>query len=70
MQGSEGQSNIVDLHSHILPGMDDGSPDLETTRELLRRLATQGATVVCATPHYYANQEPIAAFAERREAAL
>lgn len=69
MQNTHRKPYIVDLHSHILPGMDDGSPDLETTRALLQRLAEQGVSAVCATPHYYAEREPIAAFAERREAA-
>lgn len=43
---------IIDLHSHILPGIDDGSSDFETSVELLKELASGGVTDVFATPHY------------------
>jgi protein-tyrosine phosphatase len=42
---------FVDLHSHVLPGLDDGSPDPETSLQMLRGLRTLGFEVVCATPH-------------------
>lgn len=61
---------IIDLHCHILPGMDDGSPDPETSVEMLRRQARQGVEVVCATSHYYADQNSIGTFCDRRAAAL
>lgn len=63
-------NKIVDLHCHILPGMDDGSPDPETSAAILRRQASQGVEVVCATSHYYADQNSIGVFCERRAAAL
>ena len=43
---------MIDLHSHILPGIDDGSPDFETSVNLVRELAAGGVTDVYATPHY------------------
>ncbi len=43
---------MIDLHSHILPGIDDGSPDFETSVNLVRELAAGGVTDVFATPHY------------------
>ena len=61
---------MIDLHCHILPGMDDGSPDVEISLAMLRRQAEQGISAVCATPHYYARQNDIETFCERRAAAL
>lgn len=48
---------MIDLHSHILPGMDDGSADVEESLWLLDALAGQGVTLVSATPHFYATRE-------------
>ena len=44
---------IIDFHSHILPGIDDGSADPEESLELLRRSARQGIRKMVATPHFY-----------------
>lgn len=41
----------IDLHSHVLPGLDDGAPDLETSLEMLQLLTSLGFSEVCATPH-------------------
>lgn len=46
------QFELIDLHSHILPGIDDGAADMEASVELVRELATNGATDIFATPHY------------------
>ena len=62
--------SLVDLHSHILPEIDDGSPDVGTSAAMLRREAEQGVDVVCATSHYYAKYNSIPAFCERRAEAL
>lgn len=43
---------MIDLHSHILPGIDDGAADLDASVELVRELANNGVTDVVATPHY------------------
>jgi protein-tyrosine phosphatase len=42
---------FVDLHSHVLPGLDDGAKTLSESLELLAMLARMGFDVVCATPH-------------------
>jgi protein-tyrosine phosphatase len=42
---------FVDLHSHVLPGVDDGARSLEDALLMLRALAGLGFGVVCATPH-------------------
>jgi tyrosine-protein phosphatase YwqE len=41
----------TDIHSHILPGIDDGSPDLETSINLIKGLIDLGITKSIATPH-------------------
>ncbi len=41
----------VDPHCHILPGVDDGSPDMETSMRMARRAAAAGVEVMVATPH-------------------
>lgn len=43
---------LVDLHSHILPGVDDGSPDLQTSLELARQSVENGVTHMLLTPHH------------------
>ena len=43
---------IVDVHSHVLPGVDDGAQDLEQALEGLRTLASEGVERVVATPHF------------------
>ena len=42
---------MYDLHSHIIYGVDDGSPDAETSRELLKMAAGCGTRHIVATPH-------------------
>jgi protein-tyrosine phosphatase len=46
----------VDLHSHVLPALDDGAPDDATSRLMLAGLASIGYDTVTATPHQKANQ--------------
>jgi protein-tyrosine phosphatase len=41
----------TDLHSHILPGLDDGSPDIETSLQLIKGLYDLGVRRLVATPH-------------------
>lgn len=40
-----------DIHSHILPGIDDGSPDVDTSLDLLRSLSDVGIKKFICTPH-------------------
>ena len=40
-----------DIHSHLLPGIDDGSPDIDTSLELLRSLSEAGIQKFICTPH-------------------
>jgi protein-tyrosine phosphatase len=41
----------VDLHCHILPGLDDGARDLRDAVEMARQAEADGIAAVCATPH-------------------
>lgn len=42
---------MIDIHLHVLPGVDDGSDSVETSLAMLTRLAAMGARRVVATPH-------------------
>jgi protein-tyrosine phosphatase len=45
---------LIDLHNHILPGFDDGSPDLATSLEMARIAAADGIETIACTPHIMA----------------
>ena len=57
-----------DLHSHFLPGIDDGCRTVEESVKLLRYAGDHGIAGMVATPHYYPEQ-PIESFIEKRNAA-
>jgi protein-tyrosine phosphatase len=42
---------VIDLHSHILPGVDDGPATIEESLEIARLAAQDGVRVIAATPH-------------------
>ena len=42
---------MIDIHSHILPGLDDGSPNLEESVAMVRMAAESGTTDMVASPH-------------------
>ena len=60
---------MIDWHSHILPGMDDGAETPEEAIEMLRMSAEQGVKTVYATSHFYADEEEPDVFLHRRDAA-
>jgi len=59
--------SIVDIHSHILPNIDDGAKDLETSILLLQKMKEQGITHVVATPHFIAQENSLESFLEDRK---
>lgn len=63
-------SPVIDLHTHVLPKMDDGSRSIEMSLEMLHTMRAQGIDTVAATPHYYHRHEEIDRFLERREHAV
>lgn len=42
---------MIDLHTHILPGLDDGAPDLEASLAMARLARADGTTTIVGTPH-------------------
>jgi len=44
---------MIDLHCHILPGIDDGAPDLATSLAMARIAVADGIEVIACTPHIY-----------------
>lgn len=43
---------IIDIHSHILPGLDDGAKNMQETIEMIRMAVEEGIDAIIATPHY------------------
>lgn len=60
---------LADLHSHVLPAVDDGAVDLEGALRTLEALEADGVTAVCATPHLRASADPDAERRVRADAA-
>lgn len=61
---------MIDFHTHILPGIDDGSRSPSMTEAMLREEASQGVSLVVATPHFYPDRMSVDGFLSRREKAL
>lgn len=59
---------MIDLHTHILPGIDDGAPDVHTALTMLRMQKQQGVDTVALTPHFYRTNEHVEEFLARRNA--
>jgi protein-tyrosine phosphatase len=49
---------LCDIHNHLLPGIDDGSKDLETSAKMLHAYETLGFTSTIPTPHIYKELYP------------
>lgn len=62
-------SRAIDFHSHILPGIDDGSASLQESLSMLQMEREQGITRVVATPHFYAGHDRPETFLDRRDRA-
>ena len=50
--------NFVDIHSHVLPGIDDGAKDLNTSIELIQKMSSYGIKNFITTPHVLGDVYP------------
>lgn len=48
---------LTDYHCHILPGIDDGAYDVDTSLSMIETMKEQGVERIVATPHFYAHEE-------------
>lgn len=60
---------VTDFHTHVLPGMDDGSASVSESIAMLREAFLQGITHVVATPHFYPQKDTPEEFLRRRQVA-
>lgn len=60
---------MIDFHTHVLPGIDDGCSDAAESLAVLKSMRTNGVKAVVATPHYYREKCSIDTFLTRRAAA-
>lgn len=58
---------ITDFHSHILPGIDDGSKNPAMTAKMMELEKKSGVDTIVATPHFYLSEQSLDRFLERRE---
>ncbi len=61
---------FFDIHTHILPGVDDGAKDKEQSREMIKMLKEQGITDIILTPHFYPYETSLDSFIEKRQKAF
>ena len=54
-----------DIHSHILPFVDDGATDIDNSIELLEMAKANGISDILATPHFYPSEDSLEAFLTR-----
>lgn len=59
-------NNLVEMHSHIIPGIDDGSQHIETSLKMIAKLQEQGAEKIVLTPHYYSDDISLDDFLRQR----
>lgn len=56
---------MLDIHSHILPNVDDGAQNIAQSLKILRVMQEQGITDVIATPHFYPYEHNLEDFLEK-----
>ena len=58
---------MIDVHTHLLPGVDDGSPSAEVSIPILERFAADGVQIVVCTPHLDASRAEVAPYERHLE---
>lgn len=58
---------MIDIHCHILPGIDDGSRNSKESQALISEEIDQGIDTIVFTPHFYAQRESVDHFLKKRE---
>lgn len=61
---------MIDIHSHILPAVDDGAKSPQESAALLEQMTAQGVTAAVATPHFYPGESDLRDFLSLRQNAL
>lgn len=56
---------MLDIHSHILPGVDDGAQTIDESISILESMYSQGITTVIATPHFYPHEDNLEDFNQK-----
>lgn len=61
---------MIDIHTHILPQLDDGSTSVDESIKMLGILSDEGVDTIVATPHFYMDSIDINQFLESRKKSL
>ncbi len=61
---------MIDIHTHLLPQLDDGSSSVDESKKMLSILSEQGVDTVVATPHFYIDGTEIEHFLKLRKKSL
>lgn len=64
------KTDLIDFHSHILPGIDDGARSPDESLKMLELMAAQGVSKVVSTSHFYPERESPESFLSRRAKAV
>ncbi len=56
---------MFDIHSHILPAVDDGAQNIEESLAILEMMKAQGINYVMATPHFYPHEDNLNEYKEK-----
>ena len=52
---------FIDVHSHILPALDDGAKNMDKTRDMLQIAYEEGVREIITTPHFFASRKSASA---------
>ena len=64
--GSADKTMMIDFHTHILPGVDDGARSEEESIAMLRRQRRSAVDRICLTPHFYPGHQTLEGFLDQR----